>query len=152
MKQYENRDPFELGEYYHRHADAMTAEGLHEKADIAAELAYRDKRIDELLQALFNSKNEAFKGNIEAVNKLGLDVMDLQPILTAVQDWSISTGKAREMIRCFILGTFEVSHLPIPQHPLNIADNEDPAELFCHMQNQLHVLRNRIADQAKETV
>jgi hypothetical protein len=37
-----------LGGYYQRHVSAMTVEGLHEKSDIAAELAFRDWQIDEL--------------------------------------------------------------------------------------------------------
>ncbi|UTD55907.1 hypothetical protein [Halomonas sp. MS1] len=36
------------GGHYWRHANAMTAEGLHSKSDIAAELAYRDACIAEL--------------------------------------------------------------------------------------------------------
>ncbi|WP_438455367.1 hypothetical protein [Vreelandella venusta] len=50
-KQYAERDIMALdkqGGHYWRHANAMTAEGLHSKSDIAAELAYRDARIAEL--------------------------------------------------------------------------------------------------------
>ncbi|QPI62389.1 hypothetical protein [Vreelandella venusta] len=49
--QYAKRDIMALdkqGGHYWRHANAMTAEGLHSKSDIAAELAYRDARIAEL--------------------------------------------------------------------------------------------------------
>ncbi len=52
--QYAKRDPMALdkaGNYYCRHAQAMTAEGLHAKSDIAAELAYRDMQIDQLRAA-----------------------------------------------------------------------------------------------------
>jgi hypothetical protein len=51
MSEYADRDAQELdkdGGYYCRHVMAMTAERLHSKRDIACELAYRDKRIDEL--------------------------------------------------------------------------------------------------------
>ena len=51
MKQYKKRDLIELdreGGYYSTHINAMIFEGLHEKSDIAAELAYRDLRISEL--------------------------------------------------------------------------------------------------------
>jgi hypothetical protein len=41
-RQYERRDIEALGEDYMRHLSAMTAERLHEKSDIAAELAFRD--------------------------------------------------------------------------------------------------------------
>lgn len=50
-KQYAKRDVIELdrlGGHYSRHVSAMTSEGLHEKGDIAAELAWRDARIAEL--------------------------------------------------------------------------------------------------------
>lgn len=36
------------GNYYWRHINAMTAEDLRSKSEIAQELAYRDLRIDEL--------------------------------------------------------------------------------------------------------
>lgn len=48
---YRERDAWELdqaGGYYSRHVMAMTSEGLHSKGDIAAELGYRDMRIDQL--------------------------------------------------------------------------------------------------------
>ena len=54
-KQYAERDASALddaGGYYIRHVMAMTGEGLHSKADIAAELGYRDMLIDDLLAAL----------------------------------------------------------------------------------------------------
>lgn len=40
------------GEYYARHVAAMTAEGLHAKSAIASQLGARDRRIDELEDAL----------------------------------------------------------------------------------------------------
>jgi hypothetical protein len=49
IKQYAERDIEALGAFYMRHLEAMTAERLHSKSDIAAELAWRDKRIMELL-------------------------------------------------------------------------------------------------------
>lgn len=42
----------EAGGYYIRHVSAMTGEKLHSKSDIAAELAYRDMLIDNMLAAL----------------------------------------------------------------------------------------------------
>ena len=51
MKQYAERDHMaldEAGNYYCRHVSAMTAEGLHAKSDIAAELAWRDMEIARL--------------------------------------------------------------------------------------------------------
>jgi hypothetical protein len=57
MKQYANRNPIDLdkaGGYYCRHIAAMTEEDLYSKADIAAELAYRDMRIAELEAQVFS--------------------------------------------------------------------------------------------------
>jgi len=50
-KQYRQRDVLDLdsqGGFYSTHVNAMTAEGLHSKSDIAAELAFRDARIKHL--------------------------------------------------------------------------------------------------------
>ncbi|BDQ35886.1 hypothetical protein SYK_02460 [Pseudodesulfovibrio nedwellii] len=54
-KQYRERNPMALdkaGNYYCRHVEAMTAESLHDKSDIAAELAVRDMEIDRLRREL----------------------------------------------------------------------------------------------------
>jgi hypothetical protein len=51
-KLYADRTPWELEPYYCAHVSAMTSEGLHAKSAIAAELAFRDKRIAELEAAL----------------------------------------------------------------------------------------------------
>lgn len=56
-KQYAKRDHQELdrlGNYYIKHVQAMTAEGLHDKAEIAGELGWRDWVIDELMKELNN--------------------------------------------------------------------------------------------------
>lgn len=45
---YAERDVLALRQHYCRHVDAMTREGLHDKADIAAELAWRDAEIERL--------------------------------------------------------------------------------------------------------
>lgn len=50
-----NRDIMEQdkkGGYYFRHVLALTAEALHSKSDIAAELAHRDIHIDLLTAAI----------------------------------------------------------------------------------------------------
>lgn len=46
--QYQERDHMAQGEFYTRHVDAMTGEGLHAKSAIAAELAHRDMQIEAL--------------------------------------------------------------------------------------------------------
>lgn len=48
MKLYAERDAIKQGQHYLRHVEVMTAEGLHSKADIAAELAHRDIEIERL--------------------------------------------------------------------------------------------------------
>jgi hypothetical protein len=55
MNQYAERNHRALGEYYLRHVDAMTAEALHDKSAIAAELAIRDQRIRALEDMLFRA-------------------------------------------------------------------------------------------------
>ena len=58
---YPERDSRELGTYYTDHLLAMTAEGLHHKSDIATQLAWRDKELDEtraLLASLLEGADE----------------------------------------------------------------------------------------------
>ncbi len=45
MALYPDQDHAALGDLYIRHVEAMTAEGLHAKSDIAAQLAWRDAEI-----------------------------------------------------------------------------------------------------------
>lgn len=54
MNLYATRDVEAQGEYFMRHLEAMTAEKLHSKSDIAAELAQRDI----LLSAVASALNE----------------------------------------------------------------------------------------------
>ncbi len=46
--EYPEVDPRELEPHYSRHVLAMTREGLHYKSEIAGQLAWRDKVIEEL--------------------------------------------------------------------------------------------------------
>jgi len=48
VKHYAERNAEDLGQVFMDHLMAMTAEKLHRKSAIAAELAYRDQRIAEL--------------------------------------------------------------------------------------------------------
>lgn len=55
--QYPTQNPMHLdrkGGYYIRHINAMTAENLHDKSDIAEQLAWRDAEIDRLNNELQN--------------------------------------------------------------------------------------------------
>ncbi len=47
-KRYPDIAPWEVEPFYSEHVAAMTAERLHGKAEIAAQLAWRDQRIAEL--------------------------------------------------------------------------------------------------------
>lgn len=62
-KLYAERDPMALEPHYCRHVQAMTAEGLHWKSDIAAELAWRDQRIEQLEAALAHARQEPYCPN-----------------------------------------------------------------------------------------
>ena len=56
----EERDPMQLdedGNYYIRHVEAMTGEGLYAKSDIAAELGWRDREIDRAEQREMDHKD-----------------------------------------------------------------------------------------------
>ena len=60
-KLYGDRDIFQLdedGEYYAQHIGAMTGEKLHRKSDIAAELGFRDRQIDQLKSVLLDAIND----------------------------------------------------------------------------------------------
>lgn len=59
-KLYADRDICELDEkggFYFKHVLAMTAEGLHSKSNIAAELAHRDIRIKQLEDLLNDTRD-----------------------------------------------------------------------------------------------
>jgi hypothetical protein len=54
-----NGDYVTFGEWYAKHVDAMTAEGLHSKTAIAWELAYRDETIVHLQAKLTEAQKDA---------------------------------------------------------------------------------------------
>jgi chromosome segregation ATPase len=63
---------FELEPYYTRHVSGMTSHGLHDKADIAEQLAWRDQRIEALAAELAAAKQE----RDEALDRLELEQLD----------------------------------------------------------------------------
>ena len=70
-------NPIMLEPEFTKHVMAMTEENLHNKADIAVELAYRDKRITELEAQLLERKALLDLANrrVEVLeNRLGLSV------------------------------------------------------------------------------
>lgn len=46
---YPKYDPWDLEPHYSKHVSAMTSKGLHSKADIAIQLAWRDQEIERLV-------------------------------------------------------------------------------------------------------
>ena len=75
MKHYAERDPEELEPHYSQHVGAMTSEALHSKADIAAELAYRDQIYAECYKDL---TDETLRANdAEARNELLERVLEI---------------------------------------------------------------------------
>jgi hypothetical protein len=56
-KLYAERDVIAQMQHYVRHVEAMTAEGLHSKSDIAAELAHRDIEIERLSREVATYEN-----------------------------------------------------------------------------------------------
>jgi hypothetical protein len=65
MTEYAERDPRDLGEHYIKHVSAMTGEGLHSKAAIAAELAYRDSEIERLRFSCSELSRDALDATFE---------------------------------------------------------------------------------------
>lgn len=64
---YGDRDVVALGEHYSSHVEAMTREGLHEKSDIAAELAFRDAVIQRLAEQSVKDRGD-FDACVDAVH------------------------------------------------------------------------------------
>ena len=74
---YPELNPEDLGEWYYKHVEALTAEGLHDKAKIAAQLAYRDNIIEELQRLIedFSKFYLDYKGHYPELDTI---VMNLQ--------------------------------------------------------------------------
>lgn len=90
-RQYAKRDCMKLdkdGGYYSRHVSAMTAEGLHEKSDIAAELAVRDALLDQA-----QDKQNKMEKEIEIIRDgLGEISECIVPVNKDKLDWLIQTA------------------------------------------------------------
>ena len=76
-KHYAERDIIEQGEHYTNHVMALTAEGLHGKSEIAAELAHRDQRI-----AALEAENAELRAKLERLQTLARPAA-----YTPVADW-----------------------------------------------------------------
>lgn len=86
MKHYADRDILAQGDYYARHVMALTAESLHDKSDIAAELAHRDQEINRL------------RAELDALRQFAREMMDAWP------DGGIEGDELQESaVRCGLL-------------------------------------------------
>lgn len=84
---YPKHDAEQLGEWYARHFEAMTAEGLHGKSDIAAQLAWRDKKIAALESGAVRELIEAAKAILKNAPSIsGHDINNLECALTRIRD------------------------------------------------------------------
>jgi len=98
MARYKRRDAEAQGEHYQRHISALTAEDLHSKSDIAAELAHRDKALATIKEYISeidckDSKNQAFvKMSCELVDEaIGFDdTQEISPL--SLEDAVIEVG------------------------------------------------------------
>ena len=100
-----------VGESLYRD-DEMIDQAAHALKELRDELEAAREKQRMITDHAVRVDTEAFKGNIAALSKLDLDAMDVQPLLLAVQNWDISTGRARELLRCWVLGTFNPDMLP----------------------------------------
>jgi hypothetical protein len=85
VNQYASRDILgldEKGNYYSKHVSAMTREGLHSKSDIAAELAFRDARIEDLTLMRL-----VIKGVVENVDNPDLMRVQIKEALNEYKEW-----------------------------------------------------------------
>lgn len=80
--QYAERNTEQFAKHYAVHVLAMTAEGLHEKSDIAAELAWRDSEIERLTTLAANRLidveylRDAVKEKNRRENEVGAWILD----------------------------------------------------------------------------
>jgi len=79
---YADRDVQALGQFYANHVMAMTAEWLHDKSDIAAELAWRDQKINQLLNDLQDiTKSGRVLTEIKLIESLKSQLADTKALL-----------------------------------------------------------------------
>jgi hypothetical protein len=111
-KLYPPQDPIELGAHYTRHIEAMTAEGLHSKADIAEQLAWRDLEIENLRRAvsLENDCSEQYRMEAER----------LRGELEVIQ------GRYEECVVC------HVSIEPLPYAHCDCCSSEEAEDVYRH--------------------
>jgi L-amino acid N-acyltransferase YncA len=86
-KHYAERDIEALGKHYMDHVEAMTAERLHEKSDIAAELAYRDARLENCANLCKKRIEECYRIlSVTTCRETGTALRTYQRILKEIED------------------------------------------------------------------
>ena len=100
-KQYAERDASaldEAGGYYIRHVSAMTKEGLHSKSDIAAELGFRDMRIDQLNHRINQLLTERNATGLAIDHALNGDLPEQHGLLSRLQMLSLLATQRDELL------------------------------------------------------
>ena len=100
-KQYAERDASaldEAGGYYIRHVSAMTKEGLHSKSDIAAELGFRDMRIDQLNHRINQLLTERNATGLAIDHALNGDLPEQRGLLSRLQMLSLLATQRDELL------------------------------------------------------
>jgi hypothetical protein len=81
MKLYDERDIEEQGEHYYNHVNQMTAEDLHSKSAIAAELAHRD-----IINCQLQSDNKRMLDMLKFIRDNGFDNLRQDRFHTLIND------------------------------------------------------------------
>jgi hypothetical protein len=76
MTLYAQRNPRTLEPHLSRHMEAMTAEGLHDKGNIASELAWRDAKIERLKDAIAQAADACNHFDVRTARAILLDALD----------------------------------------------------------------------------
>ena len=79
MNHYARRDIENMEPEYSNHVSAMTTEDLFSKSDIAAELAYRDRRISLLEEALAELHIINHRNRVDAARRHGIEAREYAP-------------------------------------------------------------------------
>lgn len=93
MKRYPDTHPKDLAPHFSQHMEAMTAEALHDKGDIAVQLAWRDKRIVELEAML-----ERFEYMVRSLRKSLHESLDCDHIRQSCEDIGCPGAGRRKLI------------------------------------------------------
>ncbi len=134
----------EPGAFSEEQLHAFRAEGVAaERERCATEVEDLRSKCRTLTDHAVRVDLETFRGNIEVLSKIDLDAMDAQPLLLAVQNWDISTGRARELLRCWVLGTLKPDMLPECGDEL-FSETEEPREAFAKLQAEVAALRKAL--------